>query len=164
MIQALEVSNALVYRTIIVDGASRTILMREENGDLALLFVSISSEARSAEQLCKAIYAAWGIRVLILNFFSVCDASLGVIAELLTPMESIRGLRSLPLDQFPTSLLHESDLAALVETIRGTVSCPFSRLGWIDQLIAWLERETDKRLSSKGCIRQFNAGGPFALL
>jgi hypothetical protein len=164
MSQALEVSNALVYRTIIVDGASRTILMREENGDLALLFVSIPSETRSAEQLCKAIYAAWGIHVLILNFFPVCDASCGVIAELLTPMESIRGLRSVLLDRLPASLLPESDLAILIETIHGIVSHPFSRLGWIDQLIAWLEKETDNTLSSKECIQQFNAGGSFALL
>jgi hypothetical protein len=164
MSQALEVSNALVYRTIIVDVPSRTILMREENGDLALLVVSIPSETRSAEQLCKAIYAAWGIHVLILNFLPACDALCGVIAELLTPMESVRELRRLPFNRFPVSLLPESDLAILIETIHGTVSHPFSRLGWIDQLITWLEKETGNTLSSKESVQQFNAGGPFTLL
>jgi hypothetical protein len=57
-------------------------------------------------------------------------------------------------------------LDRLAEVFNGnTVSTyPFSRIGWIDQAIAWMEAATGKRLRSKSQIEQYNAGAQFALL
>jgi len=165
MTESCETPDTLEYRAIIIDGVSKAVLVLPRADGFAFPHIFISPGARPAEQLCKAIRKAWGLLVLILDFLPpYTDSPCSVIAELLTEMKSRAEFTSLQLDQLPSSLLSKPDRDTLTETLNGAVSNPFSRLGWIDDAVAWLERETGQRLSSRDCIEQLNAGGAFVLL
>ena len=48
--------------------------------------------------------------------------------------------------------------------LRDEVTDPFSRIGWMDEAIAWVESETGRSLCPKAGVEQHNAGGAFTLL
>jgi hypothetical protein len=165
MTESCEMPNTLEYRAIIIEGASKAVLVLPRADGFAFPHVFISPGARPAEQLCNAIRKAWGLLVLILHFLPAdSDSPYTVFAELLSEMKSRAGFKTLQLDQLPSSLFSKPDLDILTETLNGAVSNSFSRLGWIDEAVAWLERETGHKLSSRDRIEQLNAGGAFALL
>jgi hypothetical protein len=165
MSESCEMPNTLECRATIIDGTSQAVLVLSRDDGFAFPHVLISPQARPAEQLCKAIRREWGLSVLILDFLPTnSDSQYSVIAELLSEMKASPEFTSLQLDQFPLYLLSQRDLASLTQTLNGGVSSSFSRLGWINEAVAWLEKETGHRLSSRDCIEQLNAGGAFALL
>lgn len=151
------------YRLILVLPESRKILAISDVDGYRLPSVSIPQWTRPAEQLREAIHAAWKLRVLILDFFH--GSPLCAVAEVLVPGQPI-DLKAVPLEQLQTSELSEQQRAQIASILAGDshASSPFSRVGWIDEAITWLESETGRKLSSKRDIEQYNAGGSFALV
>jgi len=151
------------YRLALVLPESRKILAISDVNGYRLPSISIPQWTRPAEQLQDAIHAAWKLRVLILDFFH--DSPLCAVAEVLVPGQPI-GLKAVSLEQLQTSELSEQQRAQIASILAGDshASSPFSRVGWIDEAITWLEAETGRKLSSKHDIEQYNAGGEFALV
>ena len=152
------------YRLVLVEPESRKVRVLGGNEGWRLPRVRVPMHTRPAEQVRKASKSAWGLDVLILDFLPSRDTSPRVaVAELLGPS---------PSDEFtlvaPASIgidaLSEQQRAHLAEVLGGQTKSPFSRVGWIDEAVAWLESATQKKLSSKSRIHQLNAGGAFSLL
>jgi hypothetical protein len=151
------------YRLVLVMPESRKVLAISDVDGYHLPSIRIPQWTRPAEQLQEAIDAAWKLRALILDFFH--GSPLCAVAEVLVPGQPI-GLKAVSLQQLRTSELSEQRRAQIASILDGDshASSPFSRVGWIDEAITWLESETGRKLSSKRAIEQYNAGGEFALI
>jgi hypothetical protein len=152
------------YRIVFVLPDSRQVLAFEMSEGYCLPSVRIPPGTRVAEQLQKAILVGWGLHVLVLDVLSREDGSpCCAVAELLVP-DTNSALRAVPIDKIPGSELTEQQRVQLVSSLAGDTKSPFSRVGWIEHAIAWLESATQRKLSSKSEIAQYNAGGAFTLV
>lgn len=151
------------YRLVLVLPDSRKLLVIDDFDGDRLPSIAIPQWTRPAEQLQKAIHAVWKLHVLLLEFLQ--GHPLCAVAEVLVP-GGIAGFKPIPLRQLATSELSEQQRAQIASILDddSQASGPFSRVGWINEAIAWLESETGRRLSSKSDIEQYNAGGAFALV
>jgi hypothetical protein len=152
------------YRLAIVRPDSRKLLTVDAIGGCRLPIVSIRSLARPAEQLQKAMRHAWSLNALILDFLpSSPGTSRCAVAELLDSDPGSE-LREATLEQVLISELSEQQRIQIASFLAGNVNSPFARIGWIDEAVAWVESATQKTLSSKAHIEQYNAGGHFSLV
>jgi hypothetical protein len=91
------------------------------------------------------------------------DAAACAIAELLLP-DANSQLTAVTPDNILGTELSESQRADLSSFLSASMKSPLSRVGWIEEAIAWLESLVPTRLSSRKGIEQFNAGGAFSLI
>lgn len=151
-------------RLVLVEPDSRKLLALDGNGGCRLPLVRIPPWTRPVEQLRKAAKTAWGLDVFILDFlYSQPATGYWAIAELLGPNSS-NELKPVTLEELSGCELSEQQRLHFTAVLAGKIDSPFSRLGWIDKAVAWLEAVTHERLSSKRSIDQLNAGGAFCLL
>ena len=152
------------YRCMLIQPRSHALLAFDDAGRCQLPRVHIPRATRPAQQLQRAIKAKWGLNTFVLEIWETPgERSACAVAELLT-MESALPLREVPLEPLIASghLGQESrDLQLLIE---GRPGSPFSRLGWIDDAIAWMESATGRTFRTRRNIEQWNAGGGFALM
>src|SRR5579863_8086742 len=93
------------YRVMLVQPESHGVLALASAGSYRLPRVRIPSMSRPAQQLQKAIKAAWGVNVFILDIYmAVQGTSSCVVAELLSPRIS-SGLEEVSLDRIVNSEL-----------------------------------------------------------
>lgn len=151
------------YRLVLVQPESRRILVMGHVDGNRLPSVSIPQGTRPAEQLQEAIHAAWKLRVLVLDFFEGSPRC--ALAEVLVSCQPTC-LKAVSLEQVQIFELSEQQRVQIGLILAGDCQAksPFSRIGWIDQAITWLEGETGRKLSSKHEIRQYNAGASFVLV
>ena len=148
------------FRMIMVQPGSRTILAVDTAGSLFLPRVSVLKGTRLTEQLQKEVKSRWGLVAAVLEFLPSRDC---VVAEILAPGVNPQ-LRAVALNNISGYELTEADRACAQSILEGSHSSPLSRIGWIDEAIAWVEGSVGKRLRSNSDLEQFNAGGGFALL
>jgi len=86
-----------------------------------------------------------------------------MMAELLTSGANSL-LDEIRVEQFETSELSEQHRQLLDSLLAGKTDSPFSRIGWIDEAMMWMESVTCSRFSSKSDIVQWNGGAGFMLL
>jgi hypothetical protein len=157
---------AAEYQLVLVVPESHKVLAISEAEGYRLPSVKIPRWTRPAEQLQKAVKAAWGVHVIVLDFLSSSGSSkVCAVAEVLVS-DANNGLKSTTVAQLPSAALEEQHRAQVESMLFGIAgsSGPFSRIGWIDEAIVWVESETGRKLSSRSAIEQFNAGGPFSLV
>jgi hypothetical protein len=151
------------YRCVLLRRATGHVLAFKEEGQQHLPRIRIPDRTRPAEQLQKAIRAQWGLEVFVLETHAAGNrAGAYVTAELLTHE------RSTVLDEIPFRRLKDCELSAedlghLELLVRGETDFPCSRLGWIEEAVAWIESQSGAKFSLKRDIEQLNAGGGFAL-
>jgi hypothetical protein len=154
------------YQVILVQPASRKILVIDADDGYQFPRVSILPWTRPAQQLQKAIAAAWNIHVILLDFLAIWGGTpFSVVAEILMT-EAWVGLKPVALSQIHHAELSEQQREQLVSMLgeNSNGHTPLSQVGWINEAIAWMESSTRKKLSSKRDIEQFSAGGGFALM
>jgi hypothetical protein len=152
------------YRVVLVDPASRRVLGQAGGSTFRVLRVSIPVRARVARHLGTEMLRKWGIRVVILDFLSTGeDGDPCVVAELLTTISPLH-FSAASADEVPNDELSDHERMHLQRVLGNNVTSPFSRIGWMEEAITWIERATGRRLCSEGGVEQHNAGGPFALL
>jgi hypothetical protein len=101
------------YRLALVQPDSRKLLVLDGNQGWCLPQVRIPQQTRPAEQLRKSSKAAWGLDILILDFFPSEDAyPRGAIAEILNSNPS-DDLRSVDSDSIGIDQLSEQQRAHL---------------------------------------------------
>jgi hypothetical protein len=153
------------YRLILVLADTHTVLVSYDGSAYRLPHLTIPKWARPAEELQKAIKAAWDLFAIVLDFLpSPEDSPLCAVAHLLS-LDHPATLTAASLDQLPASEITEQQRAITQEILAGDCGdrgC-FSRRDWIDEAMEWLRSETGKDTSLPGGIRQYNASGTFAL-
>lgn len=164
----MTLSDAVVetteYAVALLLADSRKVLAVPGLEGYSLPVVEVSRWTRVAEQLQRKIKEAYGVHALILDILPSSKSSVGcVVAEVLA---SVAGCQLLPVqaDRLMRSGLDDLQGAGLALILEDSVSATFSRLGWIDEAIAWVESSTGSRLALTESIRQYNAGGAFSLI
>ena len=152
------------YRCLLVRPHSHAVLASDNALQFRLPRVHIPRASRTAQELQREIKARWGLNILVLDI-SVAPDGLGAcaVAELLTPVMA-SSFKEVPVEQLKCSDLLEDECRRLWLLFEGRPKTPFSHLGWIDEVIGWMERTTGRTFSSSRGIEQWNAGGGFALL
>lgn len=134
------------------------------SGRYQLPRVHIPKATRAAQQLQKAIKAKWGLNVFVLEVLGKPeDFGACAVAEVLT-QECASLLKEVPIDQLISSGLLEEECRGLELLIRGRPRSSLSRVGWIEEAIAWMESATGRKFRSHRNVEQWNAGSGFALL
>jgi hypothetical protein len=151
------------YRLVLVLPETRKILAVDDIDGYHLPSISIPLWTRPTEQLHKAVRTVWKSHILILEFFY--DSPLCALAEVIV-LRQPTDLKAVSLERLHPAELSEQQRARIAVMLAGDTQTrsPFSRVGWIDEGIAWLESETASKLTSKSDIVQLNAGGSFALI
>ncbi len=155
-------SRTVEYRVVLFQPARSGIRTVAESGRFRLPRTSISEFNRPLQQLQDVIRAVWGVHSIILDMAIADDVTTCcVVAESLEPVSASIPQRVM-VDQIVISELSgaERDECELLLTSR----TPFSRVGWIDEALAWIESVTGRTFSAKGDIVQLNSGGGFMLL
>jgi hypothetical protein len=161
-----HVVDDLKYQLILVLPESRKVLVvRTDTGD-CLPSVHIPQGTRVARELQKAIRKTWNLDVIVLDLSRPGDRELPCAVAEVRSSKTLAALRAVDLSNMMNFGLDEQLCAHLVSVLDGEPFSyrPFTRMGWIDQSIAWLEAETGKRLSPKSEIEQYNAGAGFSLV
>jgi len=115
--------------------------------------------------LQQAIKARWGVSGIVLDFLQSLDRPQAcVVVEVLVPNRECE-LQPIEVSELYISALDEQWREQLMAVLAGgrRSGGVFSRIGWIDEAILWLESETGK-ISSKQAIDQYNAGDGFSLV
>jgi hypothetical protein len=152
------------YRVVFVDSDSDALLAVAHADGYRLPCVRIPRWTRPAKELRRAIHATFGINALILDVFPAHIGSMPcAVAEVLS-LSASSGLTRISLANIPASQLSEAEYYRLIRILQDEVESPFSRIGWINAAIAWLESSTGHRLSSRLDFEQYNAGAGFTLV
>jgi hypothetical protein len=153
-----------VYRLILVRPDSRAVLAIHTAEGYRLPSIRIPHGTRPAREIQKTAKSTWGLDVFVLEFLQGNDHSaVCAIAELLLPNANSE-LTAIALSEILGAELTESQRADLLSLLFGSMESSLSRLGWIDEAIAWVESLANRKLPSRKVIEQFNAGGAFSLI
>lgn len=151
------------YRILLVEPHLRKLLAIDSAGCNRLPCVRIPRSARRVDALRKAIYAAWGLSVFIIDFLGDDGPAPCVVAEVETATTS-PNLKKVSLQQIPDAELPEMQREAVEILLDGCSKDEISRIGWIKEAVAWVEAKTHRTIQTESDIEQFSAGTGFALL
>jgi Phosphotransferase enzyme family len=152
------------YRVILIDPTSRRVLGHTEGSVFHLLRVSIPAGSRIVRRLRAEMLRKWGIGVVVLDLLPNGEGNTScALAELLKTDTPIR-FSAARADEIPDNELTEPERTQLLRVLADEVPNPFSRIGWMNEAIAWVESTTGYNLNPKSGIEQYNAGGAFTLL
>jgi len=158
--------DGLKYQLILaLPESPKVLIVGTDTGD-CLPSVHIPQRTRVAKELQKAIRETWNLDVIVLDLSRPGNGELPYAVAEVRSSTRPAALRAVNFTNLMNFGLGEQLLAQLVSVLNREQSSysPFSRIGWIDQAITWLEAETGKRLSPNTKIDQYNAGGGFSLV
>lgn len=152
------------YAVALVLTDSRMILARAEHDGYRLPIVEVLRWSRPAEQLQSKIMEMYGVHALILDILPCDNSSIEcVVARVLASGPTCQ-LSPVQADRLIGNGLEEKQRAGLRMILDDVVIGTFSRLGWIDNAISWVERSTGTLIASDDAIRQYNASRAFSLI
>jgi hypothetical protein len=120
---------------------------------------------RLAEQLQLAIEAGWHLRAIVLDILAGGMGSTPcAVVEILSP-EPYDGLAIASIDDGFEEEMTSEELEAVKAILPGAGNArgPFSRLGWIDEALEWMQAVAGHSVTFTGEVHQYNATGNFAL-
>lgn len=164
----MTLSDAVVetatYSVALVLADSRRLLAMFGLGGYTLPVVEVSRWSRPAEQLQSKIKDIYGVHALILDIFPPMESGVEcVVAQVLGTGPECR-LLPVQADRLIGTTLDDQQRARLGSILEDSVSGTFSRLGWIDDAMSWVEASTGSHLASAESIRQYNASAAFSLI
>ena len=164
MVVQEEVLGTTDYVLVLLLPNSCAILVRRGGNANLLPCVSIPQRVRPAQELRKAIHDRWDLHVLVLDFLPAQGTSraCAVLEVLIAPTEN--GWKTVLLEQLAPCELSDEQYSTAARILSGEGPSPFSRIGWIDEAVGWLETATGETVFSKLGIAQYNASGHFSLI
>jgi hypothetical protein len=153
------------YRLILVRFGSSAIWVERGEAAMRLPRIALPKRRRLAGQLQEAARTAWNIGVIVLDFLPETQSSLPcAIVEIVSPGSDHR-LTATRAGEIPAEDLNpeEREILDAILADRGPSRGPFSHVGWIKDAIEWIQAEVGPGVSFTQDIRQYNAGGRFAL-
>lgn len=154
------------YRLALIVPQMKMLLTEDAGAAARLPRISLPKCTRPAEQAQQIVHETWGMHVLMLDCLaSSQDAPRCLVAQVLTS-RCANTLIPQRLDSIAASELTEHERITLGAMIVGDAQerGPFSRVGWINEAIAWIHSEVPGCEVLPNEIRQFNASARFALL
>lgn len=160
-----SIHDQVTYRLVLVVPDSGNVLAELDGDDLRLPRIAVPRWTRPARYIQHTVHTLWNATVVILDFLNGCPGPPLCIAELLSARVP-ELLLAVPLDALEVSELTLQERETLREICSGHSANrgPFSRTGWISEVMAWIQQSTHYKLPFTGEIEQHNAGGSFALV
>ncbi|MBI3476434.1 MAG: phosphotransferase [Acidobacteria bacterium] len=169
-----------LYRLLMLRNSGSELLVASQRPPFTLPCVEIPKWERVAENLSEAVRKRYGLSAICLFTPEPSDATANGEPPLYQVMETREAatvpsneMRWLPLDSISNQpFADEQDLIAITDMLRqitrfrsGEACGPFGRPGWIEELVSWVERETEPYgLRLTGNFRQLNASPTFSLI
>jgi Phosphotransferase enzyme family len=151
------------YLLFLVPAQSRQLLAFREGLCWRLPKISILKWARPTEQLQNAVREAWGLHIIVLDFPATrCHDSRWVVAEV-SSGQGPAHLSAVAWEQIGERDLNPEQREALRSIFAGECE-PLSRPGWIEEATEWVQSAIPTATVQRDHIRQYNAGGGFALV
>jgi thiamine kinase-like enzyme len=158
------------YRLALILPHSRQVVAAKLDGSFLLPQISIPLWERPAEQLTRLIEERWCIKSIVLDVVfddrpeSPC-AIIEVRSSLWDP--TIERLVAVDLEKISDESLMPHECEVLQRILMGEDSGrgPFSRIGWIDEIQAWVHSVTEGYgVTLTGETRHLSSGGQFCLI
>lgn len=156
---------SIEYRVVFVDPVARQLCVPEPIGRTRRLpRVRIPVHTRLTPRMHSEIGNIWGIQGTIVDFLSLGQTEVPCAVVELLSERSVDKCSIVRLDNISDEDLSDDERASIRSLITGDVLNPLSRLGWVREAAAWVERVTGETFGSLEMVEQLNAGSGFALL
>lgn len=163
---SLALTEDIEYSVALIQAIDRTVLCpsgADKTQRLPRLWIPIN--VRVTTHLHKAVYAAWGLRGVVLDYLpSELDSSRCAAVELLLSQNIPAALRPVSPQHLTDDDLSPCQRNSLLSLLSGKAEGPVSRIGWLYEAIRWVEETSGDKVCSTKEIEQFNAGQHFSLL
>jgi hypothetical protein len=147
------------------------MVLVEQHGETRRLpRISIPRWARTAEQLTKALQVRWTVRSIVIDLLPQSyDLPQCAVVEVRSRdwNFALAGFTPVQVGNFDEQELTTTERLTVSSIVTGDTEGrgPFSRLGWVEEAQAWIrESVIDRRVDFTEDVRQFTAGGFFALV
>lgn len=164
----MAMSNAVVetttYSVALVLANSRRVLAISGLEGYTLPVVEVSRWSRPAEQLQSEIKDTYGVHALILDILPSSDSSIECVVAQVLAIGFACQLSPVQADRLIGPGLDDQQRVGLGLILEDSLSGTFSRLGWIDDAVSWVETSTGSHIASAASIRQYNASANFSLI
>jgi hypothetical protein len=163
-------TDSMGYRVALILPQSRQVIAAMIEDTYELPQISIPLWERPAEQLTRLIEERWHIRSIVLDIvFDERPEAPCAIVELRTSLwdPTIESLVAVDLEKISDESLksHERDVLQRILMGEDSGRGPFSRIGWIEDVQAWVNEVTDGcGATLTGETLHLNAGGRFCLI
>lgn len=160
----------LSYRLLLILSRSRQLLGVPHGEGVSLARISVPRWTRQAEQLTQAIATMWQLRVVVLDFLPPNDSGeFCAVVEVRSDdfAEAMGQFAFADPANLPSTELNDAERDVLDSIIsqKRSPRGPFSRIGWIDEVQAWIQDAIqDRAMVFTDDICQLNAGPTFTLL
>jgi len=153
------------YRLVLVKAGSQAIWVDRTDGALRLPRVTISRWTRPAEELQLAIELGWRLRTIVLEFLPSKMGSVPCAVMEIMSSGTRDSLTAASIDEFTEEemISEERERVTAILAGNGSTRGPFSRIGWIQEAMAWMRAEVGHDVAFTGEVRQLNASGGFLL-
>jgi hypothetical protein len=157
-------TDSITYRVIILCSKTGKMLVVKNGTAYSLPQVHISLNVRIAVQVIDLLREQWKITCVVIDSGSASNDDIAMVEVLAVSQDT--QLHPICLRELPAAELDDVRRADIETLLNGSslTGSPFSRLGWINDAIKWIERATQRRISSMSGIRQIHASGRFLLL
>ena len=152
------------YRLVFLRSGS--LLTFQDGLGLRLPRLVISRRTRPVEQLQRSIKETWQLDAIVLELLREQESSKRLAIIEILASESCRNMTTASLDQVSEVDLNATERRVIERIMAGLHESgrPFARLGWMEDALEWLRTEAPEETSPTLNIRQFSAGGTFALI
>lgn len=153
-----------LYRLALISAKSRELLVEATSRGPVLPRFSIPPRTRPAAELQKEARGRWGVSIFVVDFLKQSAVHpYCAIAELLS-QDIPHELATCEIDDVSLAELtfEERDLAENICAGKTSNRGPFSRAGWIQEAIEWIQINTGRAVKPEG-VEQYNASATFAL-
>jgi phosphotransferase family enzyme len=151
------------YRLFLVSGHPRYLSAYRKGSCWRVPRICIPKGMRSTEQLHRAVHDSFGLHIIVLDFPAVeFPDSRCVVAEIHSGRVP-HHLEPVPWKQICEEDLRDREGEAIRSILAGECG-PLSRPGWIKEAIEWVQSVTPGATVQRNGVRQYNAGGGFALV
>jgi Phosphotransferase enzyme family len=151
------------YRLFLVSAQPSHFLAFREGLCWRVPRLSIPKRARSTEQLHRAVHDSFGLHIIVLDFPATEFPDTRCVVAELHLGQVPHHLTSVPWEQICEEDLREREKEAIRSILAGERG-PLSRPGWIEEAIEWVQSAIPRATVQRNGIRQYSAGGGFALL
>jgi hypothetical protein len=154
------------YRLVLVKAGSRAIRTKRDGNTPRLPRISIPRWARQVEELQRAIEGTWHSSAIILDVLAGEEDECPCAVAQNLSQESPNGLIAVDMDELSEGELHGQERAMIEAIVTGDtrVCGPLAHMHWVEEAMEWVRTAVGHEVDFTGALRQYNAGGGFALI
>lgn len=154
------------YRIVLAQSRSNAIWAKRNDNTPSLPRISIPRWTRQVEELQRAVEETWHLNAIVLDVLTGGDDVCPCAVVQILSQELPDGLVAVSMDELREGEFQGRDRAMIEAIVAGDtrISGPLSCLDWVEEAMEWMRTEIGHDVNFTGALRQYNAGGGFALI